>query len=227
MAVLPGSRLARIEWFEQRLANWAANAAAIGLNSAQVIALQQRVTAARTGYNGAQQSRNGSKASTVTFHTSEDEMADLGRDLIKTIKAFAETSNDPNVYALAEVPPPAPPTPAGPPDAPTDLRGSINNDGAVELKWEGTLSHRTFYEVYRRAEGESAWSFIASMGAKSFLDDTLASGCSAVLYRVRAKRGDLVSESADPILIRLGVEPVGAAGAGAQDEQTPQLGLAA
>ncbi|MDQ7013265.1 MAG: hypothetical protein Q9O74_05130 [Planctomycetota bacterium] len=35
-----------------------------------------------------------------------------GSDLIDTIKNFAQATDDPNVYTLAEIPPPAPPAPS-------------------------------------------------------------------------------------------------------------------
>ena len=190
--VLPESRLAQIEWFEQRLAAWLGNTEAIGLTNAQVMQLQSEIAAARVSYNNSQQARADSKSATVTFYANTDVMSDDGRDLIKTIKAYAETTGDPNVYALANVPPPAEPTPAGPPDTPTNVTGVINSDGAVELKWNGTLASRTFFE---------------SIGAKSFLDATVPFGTTSVQYRVRAKRGEFTSPANDPITIRLGVEP--------------------
>ena len=207
MNVLPESRLAQIEWFEQRLAAWVANAEAIGLTPAQVTQLQSEIAAARVSYNSAQQARADSKSATVTFYANSDIMSEDGRDLIKTIKAYAETTGDPNVYALANVPPPAEPTPAGPPDTPTNVTGVINSDGAVELKWNGTLASRTFFEVLRKIEGETTWTVIDSIGAKSFLDATVPFGTTSVQYRVRAKRGEFTSPANDPITIRLGVEP--------------------
>lgn len=207
MSVLPNSRIQQIEWFEQRLAAWLANAAAIGLWPAQVTQLQGEIAAARASYMTSQQARNDSKSATVGFYSTSDALVDDGRDLITTIKAFAEATNDPNVYVLANVPPPAEPTPAGPPDTPTNVTGIINSDGAVELKWNGTLAHSTFFEVLRMIEGETTWTVLDSVGAKEFLDETVPVGTLSVQYRVRAKRAEFTSAANDPITIRLGVEP--------------------
>ncbi len=207
MAVLPTTRLAQIEWFEQRLAAWLENAAAIGLTSAQVTQLQGEIAAARASYLASQQARNDSKSATVEYYSASDTLVADGRDLISTIKSFAEATNDPNVYVLANVPPPAEPTPAGPPDTPTNVTGSINSDGAVELKWSGTLAHSTFFEVLRKIEGETTWTVLDSVGAKKFLDETIPAGTPSVQYRVRAKRAGFTSAANDPITIRLGVEP--------------------
>lgn len=94
-----------------------------------------------------------------------------------------------------------------PPEPPIDVAGFINGDGAVELRWKGTLAHATFYEILRKVDDETSWNLISSVGDKKFLDDTLSGGCTGVQYRVRAKRGNTTSASSDPIVFRLGVEP--------------------
>ncbi len=207
--VLPRTRLQKIEWFEQRLDGWLADPAAIGLTPAQVTQLAADVAAARQAYDRAQQTRNEAQSATVGFHAASAAMEGGGRDLITTIKAFAEASNDPGVYVQADVPPPntPTPTPTGPPDTPTHVTGTINSDGAVELSWQGSLRHRTFFEILRRLEGEASWTVLDSVGAKRYLDETVPLGTTAAQYRVRAKRGNHTSPANDPITVRLGVEP--------------------
>lgn len=206
MGVLPSTKLAQIEWFEQRLAAWVANTAAIGLSPDQVSQLQGEIAAARGAYMSSQQARNDSKSATVTFYDATVTLVDDGRDLITTIKAFAEATGDNNVYALADVPPPSDPVPAGPPQTPEGVEGNINSDGAVELTWKGTLAFSTFFEVLRKIEGETTWTVINSVGTKEYLDETVPVGTTSVQYRVRAKRGAETSAANDPITIRIGVE---------------------
>ncbi len=210
MPVLPRTRLDKIEWFEQRLDpqhGWLADPGAIGLTAQQVADLADRVAAARAAYDAAQQARNASLSATAAFHAITGDMEGDGRDLIATVKAFAETTDDPGVYARADVPPPAEPTPAGPPAPPTSVTGTITSDGAVRLRWKGTLSHRTFYEIFRRLDGEATWTVLDSVGEKAYLDASVPPGTSGVQYRVRAKRGRHTSAANDPIRLRLGVEP--------------------
>ncbi|MDQ7013695.1 MAG: hypothetical protein Q9O74_07330 [Planctomycetota bacterium] len=207
MGVLPEPLLQQIEFFEQRLAAWAADPAGIGLTGPQVAALATETIAARASYNAAQAARIASRDGTVNFHADTGTMAATGRGLIKEIKAFAQSTGDDSVYSKASIPPPAAPAPAGPPDPPTDVAGFINGDGAVELTWKGTLAYSTFYEILRKVDDETSWNLISSVGDKKFLDDTLSSGCTGVQYRVRAKRGNETSAGSDPIVIRLGVEP--------------------
>ncbi|VAX40710.1 hypothetical protein MNBD_PLANCTO03-464, partial [hydrothermal vent metagenome] len=193
MGVLPDSRIQQIEWFEQRLAAWMSNTAAIGLTPAQVSQLQGELAAARADYMTAQQARNDSKSATVGFHASSDTLVDDGRDLIKTIKAFAEATNDPNVYVLADVPPPAPPGVVPPPGTPFDFRVSLLQDGAIELGWKcnnPTGGGGTVYEI-KRSEAGGPMAFINNTGAKSFVDNTVPANSGPVTYQITAVRSTL------------------------------------
>ena len=77
----------------------------------------------------------------------------------------------------------------------------------MRLRWKGTLAHRTFYEVLRRLDGETAWNTITAVGEKAYLDTTIPPSTSGVQYRIRAKRGRHTSAANDPIRLHLGVEP--------------------
>ena len=131
MAILPESRLGRVEFFEAHIAAWVAGAGAntIGLTAAQTTALNAKITAARTAYNAMIVAREASKAATQAFYNAEAALSDNGAALLATIKAFAETTANPNVYVLAQIPPPAQPSPAGAPTNPTDLGAFLENDG--------------------------------------------------------------------------------------------------
>ncbi len=220
MAVLPPSRIGRIEFFEARLAQWAANAVGIGVQPAAVASLQALVTAARAAFNAQQTQAATAKASTATFHVKADDMAEFGGDLIKTIKAFAETSNNPNVYALANVPAPAAPTPAGPPVAPTSLDATMNADGSITLKWKGSLEARQFFSIWRTLPGQGAATQIGSIAAKEFLDSSVPRGLTQVVYSVRAHRDTLISEPSDNIVVYFGAVGGGGGGGGESAENT-------
>lgn len=216
MPVLPRTRIDKIEWFEARLDAWLADPAAIGLTVGQVTELAGHVAAARAAFDAAQIARNQAVSATAGFHAASAAMEGSGRDLIATIKAFAEASGDAGVYQSARVPPPAAPTPAGPPDPPAGVGAEITSDGAVSLRWRGSLAHRTFFEVLRRLDGEDAWTALAAIGAKTYLDGAVPVGTTGVQYRVRARRGTHASAASAAITVRLGVEP-----------QTGRIGLVA
>ncbi|VAX40508.1 hypothetical protein MNBD_PLANCTO03-1213 [hydrothermal vent metagenome] len=200
MAVLPDSRLAQIEWFEQRLAAWMANTAAIGLTPAQVSQLQGEIAAARAGYMAAQQSRNESKSSTVNYYTVSDTLVDDGRDLISTIKAFAEATNNPDVYVLADVPPPAPPGITPPPGTPYEFRVALRQDGSFGLEWKcNNPAGNTVYEIMRSDAG-GAMSFVNTAGDKSYIDTTIPANTSPLVYQITAIRSMLRGDPAQFIV---------------------------
>ncbi len=191
MSVLPQSRLAQIEWFEQRLAAWLLNATNIGLTSAQVTQLQGEIAAARIAYNNAQQIRNQSKSATVTYYDASDTLVDDGRDLIATIKAFAEATNDPNVYVLADVPPPAPPGVIPPPGTPYDFRVGLRQDGSVELRWKSNNpsgGSSVVYEILRSDAG-GPMTFVSNVGEREFIDATIPPGTDTTTYQITGIRG--------------------------------------
>jgi hypothetical protein len=214
MAVLPKSRLDRVEFFEARLAQWAGSAAAIGILPAQAAQIATMTNAARAAFNAQQTQLAAAKAATASFYVKTDDMAELGSDLIKTIKAYAETTNNPNVYALASIPAPAAPTPAGAPTAPTALDATMNADGTITLKWKGVLAARQFFSIWRQLPGQNAPTQIGSIAAKSFIDTSVPRGLTQVVYSVRAHRDTLVSEPSDNIVVYFGAIGSGTGGNG-------------
>lgn len=201
---LPSNDFSALEWLEARMSAWAGSPTAIGLTSLQVSTMQTHVSTARAARNTAQAVRAAGKAATLDFHNKAATMKREAAELISVIKAYAATTGNPAVYVLADLSPADPPTPAGAPEPPTNLRGAINSDGAVELAWDGSLAQGTFFEVSRRVEGEAAFTRLDAVGAKKFTDETVPAGFASVYYTVRAKRGSLVSAGTDPIQVRFG-----------------------
>ena len=63
-----------------------------------------------------------------------------GADIIRQIRTQAEVTNNPNVYNLAQVPPPAPPSPAPLPGQPTNFTVGLTGSGGILLTWKSTNS---------------------------------------------------------------------------------------
>ena len=107
--IIPGTILAKIEFFEQRLPDWAADPAAIGLTAPQVADLITRASAARAAYNAAQTIRQQPRNATAVQNDAINDMASFGSELIATIRAFADLQPDPGtIFQSAEINPPAP-----------------------------------------------------------------------------------------------------------------------
>jgi hypothetical protein len=204
MGVLPTKIIERLQWFEQRESLWTANAAQIGLQPAQVTQLSGFIATARTKYDEAQTARAASEMSTFMMKEAVRDMSVFGSDLIKTIKAFAETTGNKNVYALASVPPPAPPSPAGPPEAPTDIVGDPNADGTVTVRWRGSLRSQTFFTVWRKIGSAGSFVQIGAVAAKAFIDTGVPQGVASVSYIIRAQRNNLVSQPSTEAVVNFG-----------------------
>lgn len=196
MGIVPESRLGKIEFYEAHaLAGgpWAVNAAAIGLAPAAVTALGTLTSQARAAFNAAEIARQAAKTATQNFYDKVRAMhngAGAGQDLIDTIKTWAETKNDPNVYTLAQIPPPATPGVTPPPGTPFEFTVGLLQNGALELKWKcnnpsGTQG--TIYEVKRKI-GSGPFNFVGATGVRTFTDETLPSGSAPVTYQITAVR---------------------------------------
>jgi hypothetical protein len=150
MGVLPNSRALTIAWFRQRITNWSANAAALGLSIDHVTGLATRLDAAETKLDEANTIRSQSEGVTFEYHVNADDLKSFGADLIKVIKAKAEADGDPSLYALAQIPPPAAPAPLGPPAQPTYLTGVLGSFGEIELRWKGSRRGGTSFKYLPR-----------------------------------------------------------------------------
>jgi hypothetical protein len=202
---LPDTRIQKLQWLEARIDAWVDSATEIGISAEQSAEMASRITAARSAFNNAELVRAQSKASTGSWYSAIDNAVELGSALVDTIKAYARANNDPSVYATAMVSPNDPPSPSGAPDVPENLKTMVLNTGAVEISWEGSLANRTYYEVFRRLPGQGVEGLVASIGKTRFVDETIPAGNGAVWYSVRARRGDLASDSTDIVEVRLGI----------------------
>jgi hypothetical protein len=206
MSVLPESRRDQIIWFQNRLALWATHAAEIGLGDAQVSDLSGLVTAATTALEQAEIARDTARSRTADFHSATDVMRTTGAALIKTIKAFAAASEDSKVYTLANIPEPASPTPAPPPEAPSAVFTTVNNDGSVTLKWmfKNNASSPVSFQIFRKIEGQTTYSLVASTALKSHTDTAITPGTPSISYMVRAIRGKSAGQDSEPVTVYFG-----------------------
>ncbi|MBU6413235.1 MAG: hypothetical protein KGS45_07155 [Planctomycetes bacterium] len=194
MGIVPTTRLGKVQFYESHLDAWSGNAVAIGLTAAQVTNLSELTADARKAYDDAELARIASKSATQAFYDAVRAMhngSGAGADMIDAIRLKAQNTNDPNVYTLAQIPPPAPPGTTPPPGTPFDFTVGLLQDGAVELKWKcnnpsGTQG--TIYEVKRRIGESGAFQFVGAIGVRTFIDDTIPSGSSPVTYQVTGVR---------------------------------------
>jgi hypothetical protein len=202
MSNFSGTRREKLEWIEARAPLWQTNATQIGITTAQATSLKALVAAATDAFTAAEVARADAKSATRKYYEAVSDMSGPTRDLIATIKAFAETSNNPNVYNLSNIDPPAPPTPAQAPSTPFDVSGSVSPTGNATITWDADRSGASsgiFFMVERKRGNEATFSIIGGTAEKAFLDVDPRFATGTVQYRVKAQRGGLSSEWSVPI----------------------------
>ncbi len=212
MGTIPNSRLGKIQFYEAHITPWTNNAAAIGLSLPDVANLTTLTGEARTAYDEHMLAQDAAKSATQNFYNKVSAMhgsPNAGSDMIETIRIFAQTTDDPNVYTLAQIPPPAPPGVVGPPGTPDNFRVALLQNGAVELGWKcqnpagGT---GTVYEILRSDNG-GPFVFVATAGTKNFTDDTIPANTSPVTYQITGVRSTVRGDPAQ-FTVKFGADGV-------------------
>ncbi len=194
MSITPQTRLGKVEFYESHVGPWGSSAVAIGTTVSAVNALSALTSAARKAYGDHLVAQDAAKTATQKFYDTVRAMHDgpgAGADMLNTIKAFAQTTNNPNVYTLAMIPPPAIPGVSPPPAKPTDFRVNLLEDGSLKLNWKcsnpaGTGS--TNYEVLRKSGITTTFTYLGQVGKKSFTDMTIPAGATPSIYQITALR---------------------------------------
>lgn len=211
MPIVPSKNLEALIFCEAHTALFLAQAANIGLSSAQATSFKNAVVAGRAAWDARQNAIEAARVATVAMDDALGAMRRSAGDTIRLIKAFAETQSNPNtVYNIAQIPPPATPSPAGPPGTPTAFKVGLNGDGSITLRWKcvnpvGTAG--TVYNVSRRIANQTAFSPLGAVGVREFTDATIpvsAASSGGVVYRVQAQRAGDFGEPSEQILVQFG-----------------------
>lgn len=214
MTVLPKNLVDRLQFCENHLSIFGQNAVAIGTSQASVTAMGVKTVAARAALQAQAQAQDAAKAATNNLNLAMAALTDSVSDIIKQIKTQAAIVG-PSVYSLAEIPAPATPSPTPAPGKPTDLTVTLDDTGALNLKWKcpnpaGTSG--TIYQIARRIGATGELEYIGGTGKKSFLDTTLPAGAATVMYQIQAVRSTSAGPAAQ-FIVNFGVSG-GGTGAG-------------
>src|SRR5204863_8818553 len=104
------------------------NPTLIGTTAALVTALAAKVTAAQTKLDAQVALQQQLKNATADLHLAIRDLVGAGGDIVKQIRAKAATDGD-GVYILAQIPPPATPSPVPAPGTPTNFKVAVRADG--------------------------------------------------------------------------------------------------
>lgn len=235
MGVIPVQTAEEITFGEVHAPVWAAAEANIGLTGAKCAAVSAAVAAARAAYTQAQAAREAAKAATNNLNVKMSELHPLLAEAVQTIRLFAESTRDPNVYTLGSIPAPAAPRPAPPPTQPVRLSAAIIPGGTLRISFRAidpTNAGATTYIVSRKLHGEAAFRVVGTAGSsrstngaklprgfKYFDDADLPAGSNNVQYMVQGQRGAVFGLSSEALTVTIG--------GGAGNAQTAGLKMAA
>jgi hypothetical protein len=158
----------------------------------------------------AESARIASKDATNTLNNAIQSMRALSSIYVDTIKNYAETTHNPNVYSLAGISPANPPGTPPLPVAPTTFTASVNTDGSLTIKWKASQPQGATgvqYRVMRRVNTtEGPYALVSTEGSgKSYTDMTLPVGVDRVEYIIQPTRpGGIVGPQSPLFTVQFG-----------------------
>jgi hypothetical protein len=209
MPTYPSSpRSAFRDWCQAHAPLFTLHSAQIGLSAQQASDFAAAVSSVENSEQDKKETRSADLAATQAVSDAYTALREEASDVVNIIRTFAENSSNPSVvYNLAQIPPPASPTPIPPPGQPTDMKITLDPDGDLTLRWKCTNppgASGTSYIVRRKLPGETAWQFVGVTGSKKFTDSTLIAGPDWVQYQVQGQRSDLPGPVSDTLLVNFG-----------------------
>lgn len=227
MSAFPTSPRAQfLAWCQQHVEIFTEDFAQIGITSAQALAFATAVSTAAASEQAAGEARNAAKAATNTNTTNFSNLRRVTGDTIRSIRAYAELQGNPNaVYNLAQVPPPATPSPAGPPDQPHSIDALLKpSNGSITLTWKATNpASGTSYIIKRKMAGQNTFTILGVASGKSYTDTSLTAGIDSVQYTVTGTRAGIEGPESQVMLINFGRAASGQASIVSQTTLAPKL----
>ncbi len=187
---------------------WVANAAQISLTPAQATLFADLVAAFESSSESVLATRMESKSATLTNNKDYQSVSALCGALINQIKAYAEATNNAEVYTLSGLSPDNPPSQAPVPVPPQQLTATLVPDGSLLLKWKVTQPaglSGVQYRIFRKLAGQSEFTLIGTAGGKkTFSDATIPFGSDGVTYQIVPWRGDVTGDPSNAFEFRFG-----------------------
>ncbi len=204
--VVPQSQEGLVNWYATHEPVWSTHFASIGVSEAQCSALKDLVEAAKLALTARELAQEEARSKTEAVHTALAALSGFGAAMMSTIRAYAEATDDPNVYQTALIPAPKPDTPAGPATMPTDFEADPNPDGTITLKWKGTVAQGQSFDIERSVDG-GAWVFVKNTRKKNWKDTAVPTNVSGITYRIYGTRNDVRSDKSATAQVLFGTLP--------------------
>lgn len=180
----------------------------IGLTAAQVTAFKTKVGITQGFYDAQQAAIEESRSATVKANAYVADLRAEAAELVRFIKAYAQSQAVPaDVYSAAEISPPAPPAPAAAPGQANDFHAELNGDGFITLKWKAPVTgNGTVVWLISRKIDAGAFTSVGVSGERAFTDETIPLGSTSVSYKVQGQRGQTLGPVSFPFTLQFGVD---------------------
>jgi hypothetical protein len=200
-----------LAFYEARIPKWSLSATQIGVTPASVTALETRAAEAREAYTQHVSAQATAKSATLNWYEKLrllHNATGAGADMVRQMRTKAVSTNDPNVYVLADIPAPATPSPVGPPGTPTDFKVTLNGDGSLKLTWKcpnPVGAPGTTYQIARQLGPDADFILLGTSGSRKYVDTTLPASAAnqPVTYQITAIRSTVTGAPAQ-FLVRFG-----------------------
>lgn len=215
MPTVPKPKNKAIEWYEQRAADWVANARDIGLSVDVASRIESLTQIARQKRDAAQIAMIAAKNATLEADTALAELRAIGGKAIVTVRAYAEVQSDPaSVYALASVPPVASHGSQAP-EVPHQITATRTTEGFVRLSWKARSRGGTAYFTVSRSvqlapahpgdpmPAPLPTEQLGVVGARQYLDTTVPPCTQSVQYTITAHKNTYAPAASIPVSIML------------------------
>lgn len=206
-AVLPQNRGAFMAFAAAHGPAWSGVESQIGLTGAEVATIKAKIASAEDAIKNADAARSAAKASTLAANDEVSELRTLMAAAVKKIKGFAQQTGNASVFSIAQIDPPAPPTPSQAPSAPFELTAVLApSTGALTVKWRSSQPKGVSGVVFvvKRKTGTGAYTQLGFTGERSFIDANIPAGVTGVTYLIEAYRGNLVCANPPTLNVQFG-----------------------
>ncbi|QQS09721.1 MAG: fibronectin type III domain-containing protein [Phycisphaerales bacterium] len=209
MGTYPTSpRLDFLQWCKTHADVFTNSAAAIGLSPASAASFSAAYDAARAAVDDQDAAREAAKAATQEALDKVRALMESASQTVSTIRVFAESTNNPTVYNVAQINPPQPHTAIPAPNPATDLSATLDAiSGNITIRWKATQplgAAGTTYSVLRRAAGQADFVNLGSTRRKSFVDEGFFAGPDSVEYKVQVVRGGIFGPVSATLFVTFG-----------------------
>lgn len=209
MSVVPSKPVEAYDFAVARESIWGAIPTQIGLTAADVAAMTTTTDNFNTAFDAVVKARAASKAATDALAQATRAMRTRIGDNVQKIRIFAESTNNPAVYSLAQIPPPAERIPQPPPEQPRDLDAVLQANGNLTLRFRASGGPGAAFLISRKLATESAFRLIGTADVtrskvKSFTDTTLPPGSTNVQYIVTGQRGSVRGQDSPIFTVVIG-----------------------